>query len=321
MGDLFNDTIYRKSPDNTYRYALGTKGEKTLYCIGVNPSTATPEKYDPTITRVSRTAQKMGFDSFVMLNLYPLRETNPDNLPIDSNGAVRLYNLKVINEVVKDGSVIWAAWGDLIDSRQWLKGCRDEIIFSIQKMKKDIQWVKMGELTNNGNPRHPLYLKYQPFSKYLIGKQQGKKIKRMNIRKPKLYELEAVYKMMKYIPEMDVPQYDLFFRMVKEEKYPAILVAAEQGRVTGMAVYSTRYDWMGNADTFLYCLAVEPEYRKRGVGKALVKAVANDVKKCGTEIIQFLVHKDNLEARKFYGTIGATALPQDFPYIFSAIEV
>ena len=30
-----------------YRYILGTRGEKPLICIGVNPSTAAPDALDP----------------------------------------------------------------------------------------------------------------------------------------------------------------------------------------------------------------------------------------------------------------------------------
>ena len=166
--NLFDDTIYLKSKDNKYRYALGTKGEKPLYCIGVNPSTATPEKYDPTITRVSRTADKMGFDSFVMLNLYPLRATNPDDLPEDFDFDENKKNYEVILDLIKDGATIWAAWGDLIKERPYLYGCRNVICRLIENDKKDIHWVKMGELTKSGNPRHPLYLKYQPFSEFNI---------------------------------------------------------------------------------------------------------------------------------------------------------
>jgi len=167
MSDLFENTIYLKSADNKYRYALGTKGEKTLYCIGVNPSTATPEQYDPTITRVSHTAKKAGFDSFVMLNIYPLRATNPDDLPKVPDWKEHNINMDAILHVIKNGSTVWAAWGDLINKRPWLIECRDSVLKLI-KMYRKIDWVKMGELTRSKNPRHPLYLKYQPFSKFNI---------------------------------------------------------------------------------------------------------------------------------------------------------
>jgi hypothetical protein len=174
MGNnLFNNTIYLNSPDNKYRYALGTKGENTLYCFGINPSTATPEKYDPTITRVSHIARKNGFDSFVMLNIYPIRATNPDDLPDDVSLDEHNHNRETILSLIKDNSTVWVAWGDLITKRHWLKICWNDILIYILLNKRNITWVKMGELTKNGNPRHPLYLKYQPFSKYCRRNREG----------------------------------------------------------------------------------------------------------------------------------------------------
>ena len=171
--DLFSDTVYIISQDNKYRYALGTHGEKTLYCFGINPSTATPEKYDNTITRVSKTALKMGFDSFVMLNIYPIRATDPDDLPEKADAAIHLNNIRVVNNVIKDGSTVWAAWGDLVEIRPWLRHCLNAILFAIQEKKINIKWVKMGGLTKKGNPRHPLYLKYQQFSEYVVEKNEN----------------------------------------------------------------------------------------------------------------------------------------------------
>jgi hypothetical protein len=166
--DLFDNTIYLNSHDNKYRYALGTKGNNTLYCFGINPSTATPEKYDPTIIRVSRTADKFGFDSFVMFNIYPIRATNPDSLPEDINLDEHNRNKETILNLIKDNSTIWVAWGDLISKKPWLKVCWNDILLQILLNKTGITWVRMGDLTKSGNPRHPLYLKYQPFSEYTI---------------------------------------------------------------------------------------------------------------------------------------------------------
>jgi len=166
--DLFNSTIYLKSTDNNYRYALGTKGENTLFCFGINPSTATPEKYDPTINRVKSFAVKNSFDSFVMLNIYPLRATDPNDLPKDPAWEKHNKNMEVILDLIKDGSTIWGAWGDTITTRPWLITCRDTIFWLMRMYKKNIRWVKIGELTKLGNPRHPLYLKYQDFSDYII---------------------------------------------------------------------------------------------------------------------------------------------------------
>ena len=59
---------------NTERYVLGTNGNKTLVVIGINPSTATDEATDKTISRVKNYAKAFGYDSFKMINIYPLRK-------------------------------------------------------------------------------------------------------------------------------------------------------------------------------------------------------------------------------------------------------
>ncbi|MCL2791896.1 MAG: DUF1643 domain-containing protein [Spirochaetaceae bacterium] len=158
--------IYLKSQDNKYRYALGTQGGKILYCFGINPSIATPEKDDPTMKKVKSFACKSGFDSVVMLNIYPQRATNPNYLSNKINLKEHKKNLQKIMSIIKNGSTVWVAWGNLINKRSYLKDCLIQIKNKLAT--KNLNWVKMGELTKRGNPRHPLYLKYQSFSEYII---------------------------------------------------------------------------------------------------------------------------------------------------------
>ena len=80
LGDIRFDTqlerALRPSPDydvsqwlfvpnqyTEYRYILGTRGQKPLICIGINPSTARPGDLDPTLKSVERVAKANGFDS------------------------------------------------------------------------------------------------------------------------------------------------------------------------------------------------------------------------------------------------------------------
>ena len=64
--------IYHSEHDDQWRYTLGTRGERPLITIGLNPSTATQLKLDNTVTKVTKVARQCGFDSFIMLNLYPV---------------------------------------------------------------------------------------------------------------------------------------------------------------------------------------------------------------------------------------------------------
>ncbi|WP_370567037.1 DUF1643 domain-containing protein [Leucobacter sp. cx-169] len=55
--------LYANTPDDSARFLLGTVGTNPLVCMGVNPSTATPEKLDRTVTRVARYAELNDHDS------------------------------------------------------------------------------------------------------------------------------------------------------------------------------------------------------------------------------------------------------------------
>ncbi|GMO42970.1 MAG: hypothetical protein Pg6C_04610 [Treponemataceae bacterium] len=158
-------SIYVTSPDDRYRYVLGEiYDEKILYCVGVNPSTATPQKDDQTISNVREIAHHKGFDSWVMLNLYPQKSSDLKANKIAYDEAVHKKNLAEIKKIIPNGSTIWLAWGDLIFSENFFLDCFTEIFNEIGKKEK-IKYVRLNVvkkdgsvlpgLTNEGNPRHP----------------------------------------------------------------------------------------------------------------------------------------------------------------------
>jgi len=160
------------SDGKKYRYVLGKEsslpGAKKLYCIGVNPSTATVDGkggainnniirktgdivYDCTICRVQKVADKNGFQDWEMLNLYPQIATDITNLDrqLDSNEHQR--NLDFFRKI-PNGSTIWAAWGGLITKRSYLKKYLHEIVQILNG--KQSKWVKLN--LNTKHPHHPL---------------------------------------------------------------------------------------------------------------------------------------------------------------------
>lgn len=150
--------IYKNNNDNTCRYVLGIPGDKPLICFGINPSTAEPGVLDNTMKSVDRIAKNNGFDSWIMLNIYPQRATNPDDMNINVNDDICDENLRYIEEILSRGDVtIWAAWGGLIKKRKYLKDCLKKIIGISSKY--NCKWVSFGKQLKEGHPHHPLYLK------------------------------------------------------------------------------------------------------------------------------------------------------------------
>lgn len=159
MDDLFNNWIYEKNADNSARFVLGERGENPLVCIGVNPSTAKPGKLDPTLRQVRNRAKRMGYDGWIMLNLYPQRATNPNDLHDKCDTALRILNENHILGILRKykSFTVWAAWGTLITKRQYLAHCLTDIA-ERRISQFSCNWITIGKRSKAGHPHHPLYL-------------------------------------------------------------------------------------------------------------------------------------------------------------------
>lgn len=152
--------IYSENVDGNARFALGISGTPKLFVIGLNPSTATQEKADSTVTKVKKIASSNGYNGFTMLNLYPVRSTNYNNLSIAADNSLYLKNIKKIIKNISEVSspTIWVAWGEPITSRSYFI----QAVIDIHKKSKslNVNWVNYGTLTKSGHPRHPSRASY-----------------------------------------------------------------------------------------------------------------------------------------------------------------
>jgi hypothetical protein len=150
--------LYHINRTNSVRFALGTEGHFPLIFLGLNPSTAEPLNLDPTLKSVEGIAQFHDFQTWVALNLYPQRATDPKILHESCDLKLHRQNLKHIENVfIFDEPVIWAAWGTKITIRPYLLDCLRDI-YELSK-KYDCLWVSIGDLSKDGHPHHPLYLR------------------------------------------------------------------------------------------------------------------------------------------------------------------
>ena len=144
-----------------YRYILGTKGEKPLICVGINPSTAAPDDLDNTLKSVERVARHNGYDSFIMFNVYAQRATDPDDMELNYNQALHAENMRAFDYALsldREGSpAVWAAWGTIIEKRDYLPDCVRDMI-SIGNAR-GARWYSAGKKSKKGHPHHPLYLR------------------------------------------------------------------------------------------------------------------------------------------------------------------
>ena len=141
-----------------YRYVLGRVGTHPLVCIGINPSTAQPGALDPTLKSVERLAAANGFDSWIMFNVYPQRATDPNDMDRVPDRALCDENLRWLKAVLAQTEpTMWAAWGTLIEKRDYLPGLMREMVALTRE--REIPWVTFGRRSKKGHPHHPLYLR------------------------------------------------------------------------------------------------------------------------------------------------------------------
>lgn len=151
--------LYVPNAYSEYRYILGTRGQKPLICIGINPSTARPGALDPTLKSVERIALGNGFDSFIMFNVYAQRATSPDDMEWVLNDELHRENMRAFDYILSlsERPTVWAAWGTVIEKRDYLWDCLQEMIAIGQE--HGARWVKCGRVSAAGHPHHPLYLR------------------------------------------------------------------------------------------------------------------------------------------------------------------
>ena len=153
--------LYVPNTYSEYRYILGTRGQKPLICVGINPSTAAPDALDPTLQSAQRIALSNGYDSFLMFNVYAQRATRPDDMEPECNLALHRENMRAFDYALSLDAAghpaVWAAWGTIIEKRNYLPTCvRDMIALGHER---GAQWFSAGKRSKKGHPHHPLYLR------------------------------------------------------------------------------------------------------------------------------------------------------------------
>lgn len=138
-----------------YRYILSRVWDSSLPSVTflmLNPSTADETNDDPTIRRCIAYAKRWGFGHLDVVNLFAYRATNPKDLLIceDPIGDMNKYSLFT---AAKTGIYTVCAWGNSPIISKLMKK------FPNYKPLQDLENLKYLELSKDGTPKHPLYLK------------------------------------------------------------------------------------------------------------------------------------------------------------------
>jgi len=94
-----------------------------------------------------------------------------------------------------------------------------------------------------------------------------------------------------------------------DHPYYSCLIAEEDGAPAGFALYFFDYStWLGRPGLYLEDLFVHPEFRGRGIGKALLQRVAAIALEKGCPRMKWEVLDWNTPAIDFYAAMGAEFL-------------
>lgn len=136
-----------------YRYTLsiptGLNDDRRCLFILANPSTATPDELDPTVSRCVNYARSWGYGWCVVVNVRAWRETDPKKVPKDPE-AIGPRNITWIRRMVADADLIVCGWGRLGG---------DQRPHALRLIREDRKTPCCLGRNKDGSPKHPLYLR------------------------------------------------------------------------------------------------------------------------------------------------------------------
>jgi hypothetical protein len=142
-----------------FRYSLlrrwnDADNVKLINFIMLNPSTADAMKNDPTVERCCKRAQALGFGRMIVTNVFALRSTDPAAL-YAAVDAVGPRNDAYIRDVAEKADVVVCAWGN-----HGVHLGRGDAVNKLLILKAKKRIYRLGALTQENQPRHPLYVSY-----------------------------------------------------------------------------------------------------------------------------------------------------------------
>jgi hypothetical protein len=143
----------------TYRYSLRWVWDERLPLMIVcmlNPSTATHEDLDPTISGLIKRAKNWDYGGILVVNLFAYRSPSPAVMkasadPIGPDNDLIIHRALVLAQESAQSLICgWGANGTFLDRHAWMLEAAQA---------HDVQ-LRAFKINANGTPVHPLYQKH-----------------------------------------------------------------------------------------------------------------------------------------------------------------
>lgn len=148
-------TICIPTNDHDKRFLISKRGENEMLAIGLNPSTANEQNLDPTTKNIEAIAKFNGCDGWCIVNLYPMRMSSPEHLPIKANKTLSIKNIDFIIETLNNSKYnfikILCCWGNFVSKRTYLKKNLNQLLLYLNNNGYELECIG---LTKLGNPYH-----------------------------------------------------------------------------------------------------------------------------------------------------------------------
>lgn len=139
-----------------YRYSLTRiwdESKPKVMFVMLNPSTADGTQDDPTIRRCIGFAKSWGYGGMYVCNLLAYRSTDPKEL-LKVDNPFGDQNIWITRQHIDEVELVVCAWGNEPIVKRLFGGTSPYRMLGFAKSK-----LHYLELSKNGTPKHPLYLK------------------------------------------------------------------------------------------------------------------------------------------------------------------
>jgi GNAT superfamily N-acetyltransferase len=110
----------------------------------------------------------------------------------------------------------------------------------------------------------------------------------------------------KLLPEVTASEKILEENLFGNKKYAEVFIAEFNGEIAGQALFFHNFStFLGKPGIYLEDIYVRPQFRKKGIGKALLLEIVKTAKKRNCGRVEWAVLKWNEPSINFYKSLGA----------------
>jgi len=117
----------------------------------LNPSTADENQLDPSCNRARDFAERWGYGTLIVTNLFAWRATDPEMMKAAQDPVGRSNNQAILR-AARQAAIVVCAWGNHGSHR-------DRAAAVVANLRGAGVPLNLLKLTGQGQPNHPLYLK------------------------------------------------------------------------------------------------------------------------------------------------------------------